>query len=133
MVQLFHWAKFGLIYCFLKWQQQEQKMSLLKTHCFNKGKDCRTSILGWTYTCYLSEHPFSLSQCYDPQRSVCTSLRCWFPSFLPTGLLEATANDEFVKFLCRSRVCKCLAHGSLIAIFLVKLHLWSAVQGEEQS
>lgn len=42
-------------------------------------------------------------------------------------------NDESVKLLCRFRVYKCLTHGSLTAIFLVKLHLWSAVQGEEQS
>lgn len=57
----------------------------------------------------------------------------WFSRFLPTGLLETMTNDEFVKRLCTSSVYTSLTHGSLIAIFLAQLHLWSAVQGEEQS
>lgn len=49
------------------------------------------------------------------------------------GLLETMTSDEFEKLLCRSRACKCLACRSLIAVFLVNLHLWSAVQGKEHS
>jgi len=50
-----------------------------------------------------------------------------------TDLLVTMTGDESVYLLCRSHTYKCLARGCLIAIFLVKIHLWSAVQDKGHS
>lgn len=48
-------------------------------------------------------------------------------------LLETMTSDESVNLLWGSHTYQCLAHGCLEAIFLVKIHLWSAVQGKGHS